>query len=98
MRSTKKPTGVCSTADTTLKAVSARLELGIGHAVVRPDEDEQRREQHHVVVADEVREAHAGDQACLRSRALRARMFGGLGHVLVLFETRDQAARAALAS
>ena len=43
-------------------------ELGVADAVVRPDEQEQRRQQHHVVMAHQVREAHAGDELGLARR------------------------------
>ena len=56
-----------------------KAKLGVAHAVIRPDEHEQRRQQHHVIVADHVREAHAGDQLGL-ARAGRSEHFGGLGH------------------
>ena len=61
-----------------------KAELGIAHAVVFLDEDEQRREQQDVVVADEMREADAGDESRLR-RTWRGGQgqLGNLGHFFV---------------
>jgi hypothetical protein len=81
-----------------------KTELGIAHAVIRTDEDEQRREQHDEVVARHVREAHAGHELRL-ARARGDEDVGGWGHFLRLSscccrEARgaDQAVRAPRAS
>jgi hypothetical protein len=43
-----------------------QAEFGIGHAIVFTNEDEQRREQQNVIVADEMREADAVDETRFR--------------------------------
>ena len=55
-------------------------ELGVAHLVIRADEDEQRGNEHHVIVAHQVRHAHAGDEFGL-ARPARAQDVGGLDHV-----------------
>ena len=54
-------------------------ELGVAHAVIGADEGEQRRDQHHIIVADQVRGAHAGDELGL-ARPRGSEDVGGLRH------------------
>src|SRR4029079_12367451 len=61
-----------------------KAELGVADAVIFTNEDEQRREQQHKVVAEGMREADAGDEARLRGpRRGGQGQFGNLGHFLV---------------
>src|SRR6266511_3983616 len=60
-----------------------KTELGIGDPVVLAHEQEQRRKQHDVVVADEMAEADAADELLLARARRRQRQIDRLGHVLV---------------
>ena len=78
-----------------------KAELGIAHAIVGLDEHEQRRQQHHVIVAHEVCEAHAGHELVL-ARARRGQEFGRLRHYFLCCcearGARDQEAAHGLAA
>src|SRR4029077_15196414 len=55
------------------------LPICIGHAEVRAYEREQRRKHQHVIVADQVGEAHAGDELGL-ARVGGGEKLGSLRH------------------
>ena len=61
MRSTRKPAGVCSSAEAMLKAVIASADLGVADAERLLHLAEDGRQQHDVDVAREVRDGDQGD-------------------------------------
>src|SRR5262249_54733910 len=62
----------------------SKAEVGVADAVVLAYEQEQRREQHDVVVADEMAEADAAHELLLARASPRQRQVEGLVHVLVV--------------
>ena len=59
-------------------------ELRVGDVVICPDEEKQRRDQQHEIMAGEMRHAHAEDEPLLARARRRDWKFNGLRHLLLL--------------